>query len=105
MRSCHEVLEVLLRSTSTAKQKEAATAALAEVKLTARVWRTAVSALPALAELIQKPSGSAAMREQAVRALDHIKGFEHSDNDHVEAAATGVIASIVELLMHDAICV
>ena len=100
MRSCHELVELLLRSKSSAGKQEAA-AALALLPMTPRAWNTAVRAIPALVELIQQ-SSSAATREQAANALDHMNDFEHENNDLVEEVAADVIVSIVQLLKRDA---
>ena len=105
MRSCHELVEILLHSTSSPAEQQKAAAALAELLWTPGAWNTAVSAIPALADLLQQPTSSAAMREQVSLALDHMRHFAHADQDLVGEVIADVIVSIVQLLKHDAILV
>ena len=104
MRSCNELFRVLrLHSTSSAAEQQVLAAALTGHPMTPRAWRTAVSALPALVELIRQPScSSAAVLEQAAHALNSIRDFEHMDSEQVREASADVIASTVQLLQHDA---
>ena len=106
MQTYDEPFEVLLCPTSTTKQLQKAAAALAVLPITARAWRTAVSAFPTLVELIRQPSRSVATRKQTLpKLLPHIAEFTHVGGDPVEAASAGVIASIMQLLKDDAVWV
>ena len=102
MRSCHELIQTLLRSTSPAEQLEAA-AALTDLPMTPSSWHTAVSAIPALVEVIERPYSSTALQTQLTHALGNLADFTHTFDDQVEEVAADVIASIVKLLKHDAI--
>ena len=106
MRFCHELVDVMLRSTSLAEQEKAA-AALAALPMTPRAWRAFVSALPALAEVIRQPNSSAAaMREHALGVLlPHIAQFVHADQDQVKEVTAVVISSIVQLLQQSSVVV
>ena len=74
--------------------------------MTPQSWNTAVRALPALIELIQQPSCSAAMLERVAHAsLEHIQEFRHTDKDQVLEAAGDVIGSITQLLKYDSVIV
>ena len=95
MRSCHKLVEVMLHSTSPAELQEAA-AALSMLPITPKAWHTAVRALPALVELVQQPSCTAGVRDQALRALDRVKDSAQP----IEEVTAGVISSIVQLLGH-----
>ena len=99
MPSCHELVQVLLYSTTPAEQQEAA-AALAALPMDPCAWRTLVNALPDLVGLIQRPLFSAASRQQLVYALNSMADFAHMNGDQIEEAAADVIASIVQLLKH-----
>ena len=103
MRSCDELISVLRRYTSRPAEKEEAMAALAQLPMTPKAWRTAVGALPSLVELLQQPSGSEALRERGSQVLEKIANYQHLKNgDQVEEVTADLMASIVQLLSHSA---
>lgn len=74
-----------------------------QLPMTPRDWRTAVSALPTLVELIERPSTSAAMREQGLWVLQNIANSEHlqTTNAQVEEVTPDLIVYIIHLLEYD----
>ena len=97
IRSCEQLVQLLLKRSASPAEQQRAVAALADLPMTPKVWATAVGALLPLFRLTQRTSSAAALLARTERAIENIAGYDQ-DSGPVEATTAEVIASLVKLL-------